>query len=296
MKYGIFYNSPKAQCSIYESGLMIYNALKQSSKYIIEYREDKELNFDREFAIFNYHPYVNDWSYGELNRYRGRTFAIVLEVGHHGNLLPNTAPIFQKYMVIDPTITDTDTIFGFPRPIERFVPRPYKASVVTVGSFGFATQGKLWEEVVWLTNDQFDDALVRINIPFATFVPNCQWEIDKAVRTITSVPRKDGIRIEITHDYMDKNELIEWCAQNTINVFPYYRDLAGLAAVTDQAISAQRPILTTNNSAFRHINKYIKAYPEISLKDAITENAKGVDKMYQDWSPESFYKKFESIL
>lgn len=294
---GIFYNSPKAQCSIYESGLMIYNALKQSTKYEIAYTERMELNFASDFAIFNYHPYVNNWmSHDVLNHYLGRTFAVVLEVGHHGDLLPNTAKIFEKYLVIDPTITDTDTVFGFPRPIERYTPLSYNAPEITVGSFGFATPGKLWEEVVWLTNDEFDEALIRINIPFATFVPNCQLEIDKAVRKIRSAPRKEGIHVEITHNYMDKEDLIEWCAQNTINFFPYYRDLAGLAAVTDQAISARRPILVTDNPAFRHIRQWITPHPHITIKEAISKNYQGVLDMYNAWSPEAFYRKFESIL
>jgi len=95
---------------------------------------------------------------------------------------------------------------------------------------------------------------------------------------------------------MDKNELINWCSQNTINCFPYYRDMNGLAAVTDQAISAKRPILTSNNSAFRHILKYIKPSSEISMKDAIVENHFGVLQMNEDWSQEKFYQKLEKII
>ena len=298
MMNGIFYNSPRSQCSIYESGLMIYEALKQSSQYFLAYTENRALKFNSDFAIFNYHPYVNNWmSHGILNQYQGRTFAVVLEVGHHGDLLPNTAKVFQKYMVIDPTIKDTDTIFGFPRPIERYTPAPFKAPVVTVGSFGFATPGKRWIEVLELTNAEFDKALIRINIPFATYVPDCQREILKVVAELTSFHLKPGIELEITHNYMDKHQLIEWCAQNTINFFPYYRDLAGLAAVTDQAISARRPILVTNNPAFRHMFEYIKPLSsETNLVETINKSLSGVIRMYEDWSPEAFYQKFESIL
>lgn len=297
MKYGVFYNSPKSQCSIYESGLMIYNALKQSSAYDIAYTENQALVMRSDFAIFNYHPYVNSWmNHGLLRNYSGQTFGVVLEVGHHGDLMPNTAKMFQKYMIIDPTIQDTDTVFGFPRPIERY---PYTSTCphrITVGSFGFATPGKRWIEVLELTNAKFDDALIRINIPYATFVPNCQSEIDKISTELLNFKLKPNVDLELTHNYMEKQELIKWCSQNSVNFFPYYRDLAGLAAVTDQAISAQKPILVTNNSAFRHIHKYLKPYPEIGLKQAIVNNLTGVLKMYDDWSPQNFYKKFESIL
>jgi hypothetical protein len=95
---------------------------------------------------------------------------------------------------------------------------------------------------------------------------------------------------------MDKEQLVKWCSRNTINYFPYYRNMHGLAAVTDQAISAKRPILTTKNPTFRHLLKYIKPYPDISLKDAIQQNHKGVLDMNEDWSPINFCKKFESII
>lgn len=294
---GIFYNSPKSQCSIYESGLMIYNALKLSSMYTIDYTEEKVMLHDYDFAIFNYHPYVNSWiTKSELDKYKGQTFGIVLEVGHHVDLMPNTAKIFQKYIVIDPTITDTHNIFGFPRPIERYPRKTEYPPEVTIGSFGFATQGKRWAEVLEQTNKTFDNATIKINIPYATFVPNCHNEINKIREHLLSIKLKPYVKLKLTHDYLDKTELIDWCAENTANCFPYYRDLAGLAAVTDQAISAQKPILITNNPAFRHLLKYIEPYTEIGFKEAMIKSITGVYQMYNDWSPITFCQKFERIL
>ena len=37
---GIFYNSKKSVCSIHESGIMCYNILKKSSKFILDYSEE----------------------------------------------------------------------------------------------------------------------------------------------------------------------------------------------------------------------------------------------------------------
>lgn len=42
------------------------------------------------------------------------------------------------------------------------------------------------------------------------------------------------------------------------------------------------------------ITKYLKPYPEISIKDAISQNT--VSKMQDDWSPVAFLTKFESLL
>jgi len=57
---GLFLNTIKENCSIYESGLMVFNILQPQSKdYTIDYLEINEtkslisLNYD--FYIFNFH-------------------------------------------------------------------------------------------------------------------------------------------------------------------------------------------------------------------------------------------------
>lgn len=300
MKKGIFFNSVRAQCSIYESGLMCYNALKASSKYTLDYTEDRFIpDNSYDFALFNEHITVNNWMNEEnLGGFNGVKFGIVLEVGKLlSNLMPLTKRCFDKYMIIDPTIKDHNNIYGFPRPIESVELEQYvDSNVPVVGSFGFATPGKVWRETVVLTNHYFNEAIVRINIPFADYVPNCKREIDSIKTELESIQVKPGINLEFTSNYMEKEELIKWCAKNTLNYFPYYRDQDGLAAVTDQAISSGRPLLVTQNTTFRHILEYTKPYPQIGFIDAIEQNLEGVLRMQNDWSIAEFYKKFETIL
>jgi len=300
MKKGIFYNSAKANCSIHESGLMCYNALKHSNKYNIEYSEDSANLHDinsYDFAVFNHHIVVNNWMNDfDFKGSNCKTFCIVLEVGDENNIMPLTPQIFDSYIVIDPTIKESDNVHAFPRPIEDYELKNYSNSIPIIGSFGFVTVGKNWNQIVEQTNIDFDEAIIRINLPMATYVPNSQALCEAEAERIMSEPRKNGIKVEVTHDYMDQHQLIEWCSKNTINFFPYYRDMPGLAAVTDQAIAAGKPILTTDNKTFRHILKYIKSFPEIGIRDAIRMNANGVLKMKENWSSINFAKKFESLL
>jgi hypothetical protein len=72
--------------------------------------------------------------------------------------------------------------------------------------------------------------------------------------------------------------------------------LAGLSAVTDQAISSGRPLFVTNDRTFRHIHKYINCYPYIGIKKAIENTQEGILKMKEDWSSKNFLIKFEKIL
>lgn len=296
MKKGIFYNSAKSQCSIYESGLMCFESLNKSDKYILEYYEDNTINKKYDFAIFNHHITVNNWiNESIIKQMNCKTFCIVLEVGEGENIMPWTPKIFDKYIVIDPTIKEKDNIYAFPRPLENFNLKEYKNEIPVIGSFGFVTAGKNWAQIIEQTNLEFDNAIVKINLPEATYMPNSFLINRKMADSLKSIPVKSGIKVFITHDYMNKNNLIDWCSKNTINFFPYYRNMYGLAAVTDQAISAGKPILITKNKTFRHMLEYIKPFPEITIKQAIEQNAAGVIKMKENWSSQNFLRKFEAI-
>ena len=55
---GIFINAQKANCSIYESGVMVYQCLKLSDKYSLDYMEIDPHNLELnkyDFYFFNYH-------------------------------------------------------------------------------------------------------------------------------------------------------------------------------------------------------------------------------------------------
>ena len=149
--------------------------------------------------------------------------------------------------------------------------------------------------------NEYDDAIIHFNIPKGSYVTD---EMQNS--TITSIQEhfdqtvtKPGISLKLTFDNLSKEELLQFCRKNTINCFFYYRQhifSAGLAAVTDQAISSGKPLLVTGDCTFRHIHKYIDYYPNISIKCAIEETAKGVEQMKNDWSSSNFLIKFEKIL
>jgi hypothetical protein len=56
---GIFYNSKKSLCSIWESGKMCYDALKKSNKYSLDYSEETSLDNSYDFVIINYHHSIH---------------------------------------------------------------------------------------------------------------------------------------------------------------------------------------------------------------------------------------------
>jgi len=296
MLRGIYYNQKPAICSIYESGLMCYNALKLSDKYSLEYCDEPQLQeSDYDFTVFNFHHITNNWMLPFVHQCKGPTFTIVTEVGHDSNPMPYTSQSFNYYMILDPTIIDTETIFGFPRPLELATVRKKENNNIVIGSFGLPTPGKNWEEIVTRTQDEFNEALIRFNIPHASYVPMTQREIDRIIYSCNRLIVKPNINLQITNDYMSKEELIDWCSQNTINVFLYNRNQTGMSATTDQAIASGRPILVSKNDAFRHVLQYLHPYPS-TIKEAIETTLPAVRQMQKDWSPIQFARKFENIV
>jgi radical SAM superfamily enzyme YgiQ (UPF0313 family) len=305
---GIFINAPKANCSIYESGVMVYNCLKLSDKYSIDYTEidPRNLKLDKyDFYFFNYHhATMNFIDTSTVRRLSGLTIATILET------LPNNPfPLcppgdFDIYCAIDPTMNIPDRrVYAFPRPLEvaEHITSYKETGNTVVGSFGFATPGKGFELVVDAVNREFDEAVIRINIPCSTYADDVTFKLFRQkysdyLSDLCKKAAKPGINVVITNDFMDKRELIEWCGQNTLNCFFYDRNQPGLAATTDQAITSERPMLVSANDTFRHIHQYIKPYPYQTLKEAIKSSVPAVLKMKNDWHPQKFAEKFEIVL
>lgn len=304
---GIFYNSRESTCSIWESGKMCYDALKTSDKYILDYSEEKSpIHLEKyDFMIYNYHFTVNNWiTESMLKVFNKPNFAIVTEIFLRGEnpIAEKHADIFQHYIILDPTIKETERFHAFVRPIEDYtIPKYVPSEIPEIFSFGFATFGKEWHRIVELVQSDYDIANIHFNIPKGTYIPeNIHKEaIADIQRNIKKVLYKPEINVQITQDILSKQELLDLCARKTINCFYYNRNhlfSCGLSAVTDQAISAGRPIFITGDNTFRHLHQYIGHYPKIGIKSAIEETQEGVLKMKKEWTAFHFMKKFEDIL
>ncbi|HEY4151239.1 MAG TPA: hypothetical protein VGM41_20015 [Chitinophagaceae bacterium] len=300
---GLFINNKKAQDSIHESGVMVFNCLRLSDRYQLDYIEisqsERILPLGYDFYFFNYHPGTMFWmDTSGLKGLNALVITMVLEVSPGDPFVMCPEKHFDGYCVLDPTITSRNkTVFAFPRPLEAVAGiRPYTAPPIPIiGSFGFATRGKGFQHVVDAVNKEFDRALVRINIPYGDFVKDSE-AYSKFLAKLCIERAKEGIEVVVTHDYMSKAELINWCAVNTLNCFLYDRNMPGLAATTDQAIVSGRPLAVSGNDTFRHITSYLPPYPEWSLKEAIEKSPAIVRQMAEDWSPANFVLLFEKTL
>lgn len=307
---GFFVNSNKENCSIHASGLMVCNCLKGSENFNIKYKKIGDLSQDDltssvDFWVFNYHPLAM----AELNtrftrQLSGRTFAIVLET-LPGDAFPMCPAMdFDAYICLDPTLTDDRLVCAFPRPLEAApapaLPPLAADGVPIIGSFGFPTPGKGFARVVDAVNREFDRAVVRFNIPAGAFTGHTaefhnQDYVDY-LETLCRRVAKPGIDIQVSRKFMEPEELIRWCGENTLNCFLYDRFQPGLSATTDQAIISGRPLAVSENPTFRHIHQYMPPYPRRSLRASIAQSAPEVREMRAQWTVSAFQKRFEELL
>jgi FkbM family methyltransferase len=299
---GLFLNTAKANCSIHESGKMCYDCLILSDGYTLDYKEidadnrDIALNYD--FYVFNYHQITMGWLDTKiLKQLPGFKATIVLEVLPNNPFVMCPKDHFDAYLVLDPTLSVMDhNVFPFPRPLEntshKYVYQ--EKSVPVIGSFGFATIGKGFDLVINAVNREFEKAIVKINIPAGDYVS--KETFDRLNNELKNVPTKEGVVVEITNHYFNKEQLIEWCAQNTLNLFLYNRNIPGLSATTDQAIVSGRPLAISTDNTFRHIHTYLTPYPFQSLKESIQNSPPIVSQIQKNWAPDAFSKRFEYVL
>lgn len=307
---GIYYNSKYRLCSIWESGKMCYDALSKSTLYTLDYSEEASSQIDDkyDFMVINYHHCTNNWMQPHIiENFNKPNLCIVTEIGLIHNLIPLTPDYFDKYIILDPSIQDSPTMFGFGRPLEEF---PLSNHVVNpqiphIGSFGIGTPGKAWHKIIECVNNEFDNAVVNLNIIKGDYVPEYVYccVLNELLDEINKMNLKPGVTFNVTNDVLSKSEVVDFCRKNTINCFFYNRNTenigyvgAGLAAATDQAITSERPMIVSSDPTFRHVHKYLDCYPNISIKEAIEKNQAGVLQMKRDWSSANFLKKFENIL
>lgn len=300
MKTGLFINQKKAKCSIYESGVAISNILKTNPNFKLDYVETEpyfKTAREYDFYVVNWHHCTLAMSKLTLDRLRGLKIGVVLEVSNDSYTPYTPVGIFNAYIIIDPTKKRKNNLYPFPRPLEIVENlKEVISDKIVVGSFGFyGNKDKKFEEIIEHFNRTGEECIIRFNFPYADFIIDSKKIVDKYSDEL-KILSKPNIDLRITHDYLNKEELIRWCSEHTINIFPYYRKIPGLCAVTDQAISAGRAIAVTDCDTFRHLHKYISYYPKEDFNSLCKSSLTGVMQMQKDWHPDRFNDKFNEIL
>ena len=296
------------QCGVYQYGRDIANALKKSKKYEFIYAEcssTKDLfsiinNVLPAAIIYNYYPSTLPWlKKNIIRKIKVPHIDIIHEITQQ---VADSADdsFFQYHIAPDPTLLlKNPLVFKTGRLIPKYINSYKLPEIPTIGSFGFGTAGKGFEKLISTVQNEFDEAIIKLHIPFADFGDS---DGDKA-RTIAERCKelvvKRSVKLILSHEFLSQEQLLDFLAQNSINAFFYDENKGrGISSVIDYALAVQRPIAITKSNMFRHI---FTTYPSICLEDSSLKEImkNGCEPLLQyckEWSEPNLIWDYERIV
>jgi hypothetical protein len=331
IKKVLFISHPQAQCGVYEYGLDLFEAISQSTKYnFVRIEVDSAQALEdavtkhRPFAVlYNYMPSVLPWI-GQKIFFRlyknniARLKTINIGITHlTAQAVQDEATNYRKkyfidwkkryfsslfdyYIVPDPTLLlKNPIVFKTGKMIRNYYNEFPMPSIPTIGSFGFGTSGKGFDKIVIKVQEEFNEAIIRLNIPFAKYGDENGERAKKIAEECRKLVYKKNIKLEITHDYWEKQQMLDFLAKNSINAFFYDdKNRLDISGAVDNALAARRPIAVSNNNMFRHI---LQMAPSVniennSLRQIIANGMAPLQKFYDEWDSKNNQWEYERIL
>lgn len=105
--------------------------------------------------------------------------------------------------------------------------------------------------------------------------------------------------MHISHDFLSREQLLNFLAGNTLNAFFYdVHKRRGISSTIENALAVDRPLAITRCGMFRHVSS---ASPSIciednSLKEIIRNGTKPLARFREDWTQARFLGSLEQIV
>lgn len=306
----LFVSNAEQNCGVYQFGLHISNALRASELYDFRYVECSHEGGLRtalqrsapSAIIYNHHPATMRWLTRRvlLGSPDVPQLGIIHEVTQElADRVDNR--FFDYYLAADPTLELRNPIVF---KTGRLVPQYHRAdhampAIPTIGSFGFGTAGKGFDELVDRVQSEFDEAVLRLHIPFSAYSDrdgdSAKTLAERCRRSIV----KPGIRLELSHEFLTNDQLLAFLAGNSLNAFLYAQQKGrGISSVIDFALAVRRPIAVSRSSMFRHIHGAIPSVvvDDTSLRDIMKNGFAPLARYADAWTAENLVLDYERII
>jgi hypothetical protein len=304
----LFVSHKRALCGVYEFGRSVADALQASRKFHVVFAECGGADdyhaavaaHDPGAIIYNYHANTVPWiRRGLIGRHRGPHLGLMHEFTQQDADQFDDS-LFDAAIVADPSLLlRNPLVFKTGRLVPRYENRQSLPAVPRIGSFGFGTPGKRFEHLVARVQEEFDEAVIALNIPFATFADPDGASARAIAERCRSAITKPGIRLEIDHKYLSNVEVLDFLARNSLNAFFYEaQDGRGVSSTIDSALAVGRPIAVTRSSMFRHVHH---VRPSIivdnqRLTDIIGRGIAPIAGLVAEWTAENLVWDYERAL
>lgn len=305
MKKVLFVNHRTKECGVEQLGSRYARNLKESQKYHVEYIDvDHAVEYlywvdqlKPDAVVFNFYSGATmGWlSNGLINSKRDEFKQLCI---YHE--LPLESKGFDLLLHQDPNPTDTFPHWALPRSIPEYnANRWADHEIPTFGSFGFGIGGKGFDTLVKMVNAEFDEAVIRLHIPFAAFGDADGTSAKAHAENARRENVKPEIDLEIDHDFFTEDQLLNWLSFNTCNAFLYHEHYGrGIASTTDYALAVKRPLAITRSWQFRHLWSVDDSFTveKSSLREILERGSAPTDKFREMWSRQAFVASFEAAL
>lgn len=327
----LFVSHKKSQCGVYEFGKNICDALQNSKRYEFIRVECSSLEDLKEAIsennpgciIYNHQPSVFPWLVTRIApkiRVNNTALIPIPQIGIIHEItqeIADTASDYKNYFLINASTKLRNSLFDYyiaPDPtLLLYNPIVYKTGrlipsyenkfplpdVPTIGSFGFGYAGKGFEKIVDLVQREFDEAIIRFNIPYSDFEDKDGSYAKAIARNCMGLITKPGIKLIITHLFLEREEILDFLAQNTINVFLYENIPGrGVSSVIDLAMAVKRPVAVSDSVMFRHVHELKPSIcvSKTSLNEIIQNGFSPLINLYNDWNSTVLIWEYERIL
>jgi hypothetical protein len=284
----------------------MFRCLARSSKYSFAYIEAPNLSvaveayrqFGPDIVICNYHQGASAFLNPNQPRAFGlaKTFCIL-----HEDIDGSFSRGFYDYYIFgDPQWALANNFrLSVPRFVFDYENKMPDPEIPTFGTFGFSFPGKDYNKFLETIQSQYDKAIIKIHSP-----QNDVMIHDHHQRMLADVmsKKKDGIDVQFSRNFLEREQVLDFLASNTANVFIYDKSshLDGISSVIDFAIAAKRPVIVNKCALFRHVLHLPINIEDHDVKSIVSRGATIFDELRDRWSEQKnieFYENlFERIL
>lgn len=304
----LFINYKEERCGVYQYGKNLFEAISNSPKYAFHYVEVSSLeDLDASVAkhpceaiTYNYHPQTLAFINPEMNRRYPQVNIAVMHEMTQAEADKMQDGFFQCYVMGDPTLVENNpAVFKTGRLIATYANNKGTSDTPKIGTFGFSVGSKGYQRVVDAVQDEFDEAIIRIHIPSNGIIDDDGVIARQLVEECYKRIRKPGIKIEASHNFLDRSGVMDFLAENTINTFLYdYLEVAGVSSSPDHALAVHRPIAVSKSIMFRHLWSLQPpiTVEDTSLREIIRNGTEPFAHLYRLWTKENLRLEYEQIL
>lgn len=304
----LFVNHGASKCGVYVFGLEVFAQVATSSTFNNVYVEcdgHEDLvraitEHEPNLLILNYHPTTMPWA-----PLFTATACMLPTVGIMHDMTSEMAdawtwPSFDVMLTHDPDLkTTNDRFVSAPRPIPSYSPKskPPSDGPIIVGSFGFADKSKRLDDVVRFAQESFEECIVRLHIPPNTWGDHDGVEARKIVAECEALITRPGVRVQASHDFLERDEMIEFLASNHINAMLYDADrgAGGISSSADWALASGRPFALRRGKMFRNYNGADPSIfvDDLSLAEILHNGTQPLEKYRASWSTSAVSQAYD---